>query len=545
VCFQNNGSGDVSTDFIDAAAGNLFVAPNYRQVIQDSWFGDFGIIHHVVNTPGAKVIIRNNHLGSLRINEQRDNQGPTGQFRHGDFDFIENDIEEPEEFCNQSVHPHAGSHTCIYMYNKSTNVDLLPSIFRVQRADGTAFRMQQVGLSTSEWDAVTIAPFGFSILPQTLTSATQGIAYSETIDYQIGSGIGPVTFGLRPGSGPLPPGISLSSAGALTGIPTTPGTYNPTIQAVDLATQRARRTLPILVGSSASLQVVTTTLPGGVRGDPYSQPVSASGGFPPYTWSIVAGSLPPGLTLSTLGTVSGTPTTGGSYSATFRVTDSAVATAQRLIDINVLDLSPVFTTAFLSPGELTEPYQRTLLASGGVPPYTFAVETGPLPPGISMNTLGAFSGTPTVVGDYPLRLRVTDSSSHGASQDFVMSIYEELQMEIPSFPEASVGQLYGATVIATGGAPPLSFTGSDGDSPPSGFPPGLTMASDGSILGTPTVEGAFAFNIVVTDAIGVAVMQPSAITVLEQQAADEESRELLMSFALRRPHGGSRLRDRV
>ncbi|HLI63998.1 MAG TPA: putative Ig domain-containing protein, partial [Terriglobales bacterium] len=78
----------------------------------------------------------------------------------------------------------------------------------------------------------------------------------------------------------------------------------------------------------------------------YQQSLQASGGKPPYTWSISAGSLPPGLSLSAAGVISGTPTTTGKFPFTVQVTDTqtpraAVDTAQLTITINpVLSFVP-------------------------------------------------------------------------------------------------------------------------------------------------------------------------------------------------------------
>jgi len=79
---------------------------------------------------------------------------------------------------------------------------------------------------------------------------------------------------------------------------------------------------------STSLAVITTSLPGGTVNSPYSASLSASGGNTPYSWTIAAGSLPPGVSLSPAGAVTGTPISQGTSSFTVRVTDSSSPSPQ-------------------------------------------------------------------------------------------------------------------------------------------------------------------------------------------------------------------------
>ena len=87
--------------------------------------------------------------------------------------------------------------------------------------------------------------------------------------------------------------------------------------------------------TSQPLCVTSTSVPDGVVGTPYSTAVNAVGGTPPYSWSLVSGSLPPGLALSTTGTVSGTPTVAGSFTFTLKVTDSMGASATQVLTITI------------------------------------------------------------------------------------------------------------------------------------------------------------------------------------------------------------------
>ena len=101
-------------------------------------------------------------------------------------------------------------------------------------------------------------------------------------------------------------------------------------------------TFPGCSGPSA-LTITTASLPGGTVNQAYSQPVTATGGTTPYGWSVVSGSLPPGLSLSPTGTpsatISGTPTTAGSYNFTVQVTDAVSATDTQALSITVAPAS--------------------------------------------------------------------------------------------------------------------------------------------------------------------------------------------------------------
>jgi hypothetical protein len=549
VCFENAGSGDVSTDFIHAAVQDSFAAPAYRQVIQDCTFGDYGVIHHVATADGTKVIVRNNHLGHFRIDEFRPPGGKN--FRHSEIDYVENDLQEPEDFCNLA-HPHGGNHKWIFVMNgvvPSATGDPIPSVLRVQRDDGTAFRLQQVAGSNTDWNPVTIAAFAFSLPPQSLSSAVVGTPYSQQVlmSNPTNLGVAPITWGIASGSGPIPPGMSLSSTGVLSGTPTTQGTYPVTFQATDMSTQMARREVTITIASGAVLQVTTTTVPGGVLGDVYTPvTLTASGGFPPYSaWTVVAGSLPSGLVFSSTGVISGTPTAAGTFGFTVRVTDSVAATAQRAVGITVQDLNPVLVNPSLSPGELTMDYDHTVLvATGGSGGYVFAIVAGALPPGIAVSVDGVIDGIPTVVGDYDFRIRVTDSAGRHVDRDYTIVVYEALSFSPPSFPEGNVNEQYQESIPVIGGAPPISFTGLDGIQPET-MPPGLTLTSDGLIQGFPSIEGTFTFDIVVTDGLDATVTQPVTIIIQEGVPTPELPRGQSNAFRLRNPHGGSYMRDKV
>src|ERR1039457_5653690 len=136
----------------------------------------------------------------------------------------------------------------------------------------------------------------------------------------------PYTWNLTATSGPLPPGLSLtSSSGVISGTPTTTGSYPITVQVTDSESTPAIAiaAFTITINPTPPLQVTTSSLLVGTQGIFYTTTLAGTGGVPPYSWSLTAGPLPAGLTLSGTGVISGTPNgPSGSFPITVQVTDT-------------------------------------------------------------------------------------------------------------------------------------------------------------------------------------------------------------------------------
>jgi len=115
-------------------------------------------------------------------------------------------------------------------------------------------------------------------------------------------------------------------------------------------------------------QITTLALPGGVAGQPYSAALSAQGGMKRYAWSIVGGSLPPGLVMNPSGTISGTPCgDAGTWWATFQVADPKHRTSQKSLAI-FIGVNPLkIITRSLPNGYVGIAYLDQPMATGGVP----------------------------------------------------------------------------------------------------------------------------------------------------------------------------------
>ena len=177
-------------------------------------------------------------------------------------------------------------------------------------------------------------------------------------------------------------------------------------------TATAQLTLTV---NPSTVSITTATVPEGMVGLAYSTTIAASGGLAPLTFSVSSGSLPAGLSIgASTGVISGTPTASGSSTFTVKVTDSEspAASATKSYTLVVVP-ALVVTTSSLPAANIGVAYSATIAASGGVPPYTFAVTAGSLPAGVTLNpSTGALSGTPTASGSFTFTVTVTDSATN-------------------------------------------------------------------------------------------------------------------------------------
>lgn len=172
------------------------------------------------------------------------------------------------------------------------------------------------------------------------------------------------------------------------------------------------------------LTFVTTSFSLGFKSSPYSATLQASGGTPPYSFSLLTGSLPAGLSLSSAGIISGTPTTVGISTFTARVTDSTMATADSgtlilQIEQPVLSITPTTCPS----GQVGVVYAGcSFTATGGDGSNTWTT-LQPLPPGLSINsTSGTISGTPLLDGTYLFSVNVRDTENPPQSASTPASI---------------------------------------------------------------------------------------------------------------------------
>ena len=234
--------------------------------------------------------------------------------------------------------------------------------------------------------------------------------------------------------------------------------------------------------------------PGGEAGVAYSDQLTVTGGTSPFTWSVSAGTLPPGLTLNaSTGLLSGTPTAAGTYSFTVKVTDRSGLTATEPVTLTIV---PGPSLSFPAPpaGWTRTVYLYTLTESGGIGPFAWSVSSGALPPGVSLSADGSLTGTPTATGTFSFTVKVTDANGQSATQATSVTISAGVSTTFSAPPAAVVGTAYSTTLTATGGTTPYTWSVNAGT-----LPPGLTLSSAGVLSGTPTAAGSYPFTVNVID----------------------------------------------
>lgn len=256
------------------------------------------------------------------------------------------------------------------------------------------------------------------VSPSSLPNGAAGSSYNQSITAS--GGTAPYTYAVTTGS--LPAGVTLSSGGLLSGTPTFGGTYNFTVTATDANSCTGERAYAWVVTGCPQITLSPTTLPNGTIGVAYSQTITASGGTSPYTYAVTAGSLPAGVSLSSDGILSGSPTGTGTANFTVTATDANSCTGARAYSITVDCPTITLSPTTLSNGTVGLAYNQTITSSGGTGPYTYAVTSGSLPAGLSLSSGGVISGTPSSSGSSSFTVTATDAASCTGNRAYTVQI---------------------------------------------------------------------------------------------------------------------------
>lgn len=328
-----------------------------------------------------------------------------------------------------------------------------------------------------------------SVVPPVVPPGTVGTPYKPV---QFSTNLSSAGLSFAISGGALPPGLTFTSAGVLSGTPTQAGTFAFTVA---VSGQFGSGSTVVTMVVFPALFLPPITIPDISPNFPINIPIGQpTGGVPPYT-SALSGCSIPGITLTSAGVLLGSATTPGSYACTLTVTDSAGATASTPATIKVLPFL-VITTTSVPPGTIFSSYPATsLTATGGKPPYTWSLAGGSLPPGLTLNSSGTISGTPTSVGAFTFSVQVQDVPGAKTAASFSITVSGGPAIGPAQFPDGTVNTAYPSVALTvTGGTQPYTFTSTGS------LPPGLTLSSGGTVSGTPTQAGSFTFTIQVTDA---------------------------------------------
>jgi subtilisin family serine protease len=231
-------------------------------------------------------------------------------------------------------------------------------------------------------------------------------------------------------SGSLPPGINMSSAGLISGMPTAAGTSNFTVRVMDscaAGAQTVDRAFSATINPAACPALSITSpsiLTVGIAEQGYSYQITTAGGQAPIIFSLASGSMPSGVSITPGGMITGAPKVAGTYSFTIQATDNCAGGAQNAQRMFILTINPqpsqpcaplkIISLSLLTTGMVNQPYSYQTQTSGGQSPITFSLASGTLPLGLSLNSAGLISGTPNAPGNYSFAVMATDACRAGA-----------------------------------------------------------------------------------------------------------------------------------
>jgi hypothetical protein len=332
-----------------------------------------------------------------------------------------------------------------------------------------------------------------------------GTPYSHQVQWKPGNGCPPYTYAVVGGA--FPPGLSLSSSGYITGTPTSAGTYSFYIRQTDNCGPEGEGNAPFVITIQAGappLAVTTSTLLTGEGDLLYSVTLTASGGGTAnQVWSLTEGQLPPGLTLSSDGRISGTPTTAGTYTFTATVSNGTSSSSKKLT-LTVIPGIAVNTSPIVPTAEVRTPYSASVATifglTGGLPPYRYAPVSG-FPFGIGFDSAtGTIFGSPREPGVFNLIISITDANQASKQVTVSLRVIPKLRIVPIDLHRGHMGQRYRARVTVTGGDTPV-WNVSSGK-----LPVGLRLnPRTGLITGVPARTGSFRFKISVRDSLGAVI----------------------------------------
>ena len=348
-----------------------------------------------------------------------------------------------------------------------------------------------------------------------LPDGVVGEDYSETLKAMGGSS----PYRWIVASGKLPDGLQITEAGLISGRPTAPGEdISFEVRLSDQSGQNITKAFSIDIDPAPQLTILSQNpLPLAAVGVPYRNELKATSGSAPYEWDKKKnkkfGKYPDGITLSSDGVLSGTPTAQGVSNFTIRVTDSRGKKATKPLAIEVGPPPPPLEikTQTLPSGTQSLIYSAKLEAAGGIGPYGWALESGALPDGLALSADGSITGRANQAGATSFTVRVRDSLGTSSVRTFFITVVlppPPLVIQTIQLPETSAERSYSQTLQASGGVPPYTWSIASGS-----LGQGLNLSADGVISGTPALPGTSVFVVRLTDSAQQSITRTLAISI--------------------------------
>jgi hypothetical protein len=292
----------------------------------------------------------------------------------------------------------------------------------------------------------------------------------------------------------LPAGCATTNSSSFGCTPTMSGAFTIKVTVTDNLLSTATSTTSLDVYAGVSIGAFDANVTTAYMNSPTTFTVyNSAGGVTPYTFSYSG--LPTGCTSSNTSTLPCTPTAAGSYTVTVTVTDVNGHSATKTAALTVVAL-PTITSFAVSPPTVVDYSSTTLtvVAAGGTAPYTYSY-TG-LPNGCASQSKDTFQCTPSVVGNFTVKVTVKDAGGKSVSATATLEVTSLPSPTISSFvavPSSfTVGTSTVLTVTASGGTGPLTYSYS-------GLPDGCTSMNASALSCTPTSTGSYTIMVTVTD----------------------------------------------
>jgi Putative Ig domain len=216
------------------------------------------------------------------------------------------------------------------------NTTLKTAVFTIQVKDNGSAPASEQTTITQTYSITSQPPTPLGITTTTLPQGFTNVRYSGSLTAS--GGVLPLTWSIVGGGNTVAPGLTLNpTTGQITGVPSSTGTFTFHVNVKDSslpnppAQTAGPQAISITINTPPHLSIITTSLPPGTVAAGYNTSLQASGGAPPYTWTVIQGQLPSGLTFATAnstGVISGIPVLAGTSTFTVQVTDNEVVSPQ-------------------------------------------------------------------------------------------------------------------------------------------------------------------------------------------------------------------------
>ena len=281
--------------------------------------------------------------------------------------------------------------------------------------------------------------------------------------------------------------------------------------------------LAVLAVPASALDIETDFQPpSGEVGTEYEFEFVADEGCPPYRFSYLNGTVPPGLQITTAGKLTGTPTQAGTFNFWVALNDNggpqnpaciyAGVRSEGEFTMIVLPDLAVKTTSLpnATPGR---PYSVQLEFTNPEAgwPVVWDITQGSMPTGVRLTESGLIAGTPIGPDTKTFVVRAREPFRRYGERELTLRVGAALQGSSALNP-GEVGLRYGGSIIASGGVSPLTYSIASG-----ALPSGLTLnLSTGAVRGVPRAEGTFSPTFAVTDSGGQRITVPANLQIAAQ-----------------------------